>query len=57
MKLTALAMLVGAALGQLPNHPPVYMMNLSSIIMPCNNSGFTSVESTRGWVRALVPWP
>ena len=25
--------------GKLPNHPPRYQMNQSTIIMPCNNSG------------------
>jgi hypothetical protein len=25
---------------QLPNHPPIYTMNKSTIIMPCNKSSF-----------------
>ena len=25
------------------------MMNKSTIIMPCNNTGFTDPESTKGW--------
>eukprot|EP01043_Picozoa_sp_COSAG02_P026238 COSAG02_NODE_1506_length_12232_cov_420.616088_1_plen_147_part_10 len=26
-----------------------WMMNLSTIIMPCNNTGYTDPESTKGW--------
>ena len=26
-----------------------YQMNRSTIIMPCNNTGFTDPESTKGW--------
>ena len=26
-----------------------WMMNKSTIIMPCNNTGYTDPESTKGW--------
>ena len=26
-----------------------WMMNASTIIMPCNNTGFTDPQSTKGW--------
>jgi len=47
-------LLVGVA--QVPNRPPTYMMNSSTIIMPCNNSGFTNVESTKGWGVIDFDW-
>ena len=30
-------------------YPVTYQMNRSTIIMPCNKSGFTDPESTKGW--------
>lgn len=30
-------------------YPVTYQMNKSTIIMPCNKSGFTDPESTKGW--------
>ena len=38
-----------AALGAVPLYPPVYQMNLSTIIMPCNETGLTDPSSTKGW--------
>ena len=33
-----------------------WMMNLSTIIMPCNNSGFTDPEATKGWGVVDFDW-
>ena len=33
-----------------------WMMNASTIIMPCNNSGFTDPESTAGWGVVDFDW-
>ena len=30
-------------------YPVTYQMNRSTIIMPCNESGLTDPESTKGW--------
>ena len=30
-------------------YPVTYQMNRSTIIMPCNESGLTDPQSTRGW--------
>ena len=38
-----------SAVSQLPNKPPRYQMNQSTIIMPCNNSGYMDPERTVGW--------
>ena len=35
--------------GQTPSYPPVYQMNLSTIIMPCNLTGPTDPSTTAGW--------
>lgn len=48
--------LFGGALAQLPNHPPLYQMNSSTIIMPCNASGFTDPASTAGWGIVDFDW-
>jgi len=42
--------------GQHPNHPPVWQMNLSTIIMPCNETGFTDPQSTKGWGLIDFDW-
>ena len=31
-------------------------MNLSTIIMPCNNTGFTDPQSTKGWGIVDFDW-
>ena len=36
-------------LGQLPNKTQTWVLNESTIIMPCNNSGFTDPARTVGW--------
>jgi hypothetical protein len=36
-------------IGQVPAGPPVWQMNLSTIIMPCNYTGPTDPASTKGW--------
>ena len=33
-------LLLAAVVAQVPNRPPSYMMNSSTIIMPCNNTGY-----------------
>lgn len=35
--------------GQLPSKPPRYQMNQSTIVMPCNNSGYMDPQRTVGW--------
>jgi hypothetical protein len=37
--------------GVVPRAPykQTWMMNLSTIIMPCNNTGYTDPASTKGW--------
>ena len=51
-----LAAFVATATAQFPNHPPQYIMNLSTIIMPCNESGFTTTDSVRGWGIVDFDW-
>ena len=34
---------------QEPTWTPTYQMNKSTIIMPCNGTGPTDPESTKGW--------
>jgi len=41
---------------QLPNHPPIYQMNSSTIIMPCDESNFTDPASTKGCALSFS-WP
>ena len=38
-----------SAVSRLPDKPPRYQMNQSTIIMPCNNSGYMDPERTVGW--------
>ena len=40
---------LAVAHAQKPNKPPTYQMNMSTIIMPCNYSGFTDPKTTVGW--------
>ena len=48
--LLALLLLIASAVsGQVPSYPPVYQMNLSTIIMPCNFTGPTDPSTTIGW--------
>ena len=37
--------------GVVPRAPykQTWLMNLSTIIMPCNNTGYTDPQSTKGW--------
>ena len=39
-----------------PSWPPTYVMNQSTIIMPCNYSGATDPESTKGWAFLAYDW-
>ena len=41
---------------QLPSAPARYQMNQSTIIMPCNNSGYTDPASTVGWSIIDFDW-
>lgn len=52
----ALAVGLPLSLAQVPNRPPTYMMNLSTIIMPCNNSGYTDPATTVGWGVVDFDW-
>lgn len=49
LRASTLAGLAGLAAAQIPNRPATWVMNQSTIIMPCNNSGFTDPKSTVGW--------
>jgi hypothetical protein len=51
-----LGQLPHSAVGELPSRPPQYQMNLSTIIMPCNNSGYTDPKSTVGWAIVDFDW-
>ena len=44
-----LGSLPASALGLPAGLPPRYQMNQSTIIMPCNNSGYTDPQRTVGW--------
>jgi hypothetical protein len=46
--LLALATLALAA-AQVPSRPPTWRMNESTIIMPCNYTGFTDPQTTKNW--------
>ena len=37
--------------GTVPRSPykQTWLMNLSTIIQPCNNTGYTDPETTKGW--------
>ena len=35
--------------GTLPRMKQTWQLNLSTIIMPCNNTGFTDPNTTLGW--------
>eukprot|EP00037_Helgoeca_nana_P010376 m.91137 g.91137 ORF g.91137 m.91137 type:complete len:430 (-) comp20166_c0_seq1:237-1526(-) len=40
----------------IPNMPVTYQMNKSTIIMPCNESGYTDPQSTKGWGIVDFDW-
>ena len=40
---------VTVVVAQVPSGPPTWQMNRSTIIMPCNNTGFTDPKSTAGF--------
>jgi len=46
----------GLAAGQIPARKPTWQMNQSTIIMPCNNSGFTDPKTTAGWAVIDFDW-
>lgn len=49
--------IAGVSLGQwVPSSTPTYQMNTSTIIMPCNNSGFTDPQTTKGWGIIDFDW-
>ena len=50
------AILSTIALAQVPDRPPTYMMNSSTIIMPCNDTGYTDPASTLGWGVVDFDW-
>ena len=39
-----------------PNLPPRYQMNQSTIVMPCNKSGYMDPERTVGWSIIDFDW-
>lgn len=54
--LFAVLVLVYGVVAQVPDRPPTYQMNRSTIIMPCNETGFTDPASTRGWGVVDFDW-
>jgi hypothetical protein len=42
--------------GVVPRMPVSYQMNKSTIIMPCNYTGFTDPQSTLGWAVVDFDW-
>ena len=42
--------------GTLPRMNQTWQMNLSTIIMPCNNTGFTNPKTTLGWGIVDFDW-
>ena len=48
--------LPGDVVHQLPKHPPRWMMNQSTIIMPCNNSGYMDPARTAAWSIIDFDW-
>ena len=44
--------------GTFPRAPykQTWLMNLSTIIMPCNNTGYTDPKSTKGWGIVDFDW-
>lgn len=42
--------------GVLPKMKQTWQMNLSTIIMPCNNTGYTDPETTLGWGIVDFDW-
>ena len=56
MLLVAAAATTVGMLTQVPSGPAVYQMNLSTIIMPCNYTGPTDPQSTKGWGTIDFDW-
>eukprot|EP01088_Endostelium_zonatum_P009664 TRINITY_DN2294_c0_g1_i1.p1 TRINITY_DN2294_c0_g1~~TRINITY_DN2294_c0_g1_i1.p1 ORF type:complete len:424 (+),score=76.26 TRINITY_DN2294_c0_g1_i1:67-1338(+) len=54
--IVVLTTLIHFTVSQIPNHPPTWQMNLSTIIMPCNEQGFTDPSSTKGWGLIDFDW-
>jgi hypothetical protein len=52
----AAAAFAGFAAAQVPARPPTWVLNQSTIIMPCNNSGFTDPATTTGWAVIDFDW-
>eukprot|EP00729_Bicosta_minor_P009579 gene9579-35456_t len=50
------ALTSSVVLSQVPAGDPVWQMNLSTIIMPCNNTGPTDPSSTKGWGVIDFDW-
>jgi hypothetical protein len=48
--------LPSADVTRLPDMPPRYQMNQSTIIMPCNNSGYMDPQRTVGWSIIDFDW-
>jgi hypothetical protein len=52
----AVLAVLAVADAQKPYKPPTYQMNMSTIIMPCNYSGFTDPKTTIGWAIIDFDW-
>ena len=52
----SLAASIVVATAQVPKRSPTYVMNQSTIIMPCNKSGFTDPATTVGWSVIDFDW-
>ena len=50
------ALVHNCADAQMPRMKQTWMMNRSTIIMPCNNSGFTDPASTAGFGIVDFDW-
>jgi len=50
------ALLSNLAHCQVPSRSPTYVLNQSTIIMPCNNSGYTDPATTAGWAVIDFDW-
>ena len=48
--------LSSVAVAQVPKGPPVWQMNRSTLIMPCNGTGPTDPSSTKGWGTIDFDW-
>ena len=50
------ALTPSVAMAVMPKFPHTYQMNKSTIIMPCNSSGVTDPQSTKGWAYVDFDW-